>query len=106
MKDDADQVMRDHWRDHAAMRSRLRLALDKLLALYPGAMIHHYDAQWERTRVTRYDLPRAAGLWVEIDLDTRGGILQFAIWKHTGNVYEVGADGAVKDDPLIVVTPL
>jgi hypothetical protein len=31
---------------------------------------------------------------------------EYAIWRNTGNVYRVGDDGAVEDDPWITVTPL
>lgn len=28
---------------------------------------------------------------------------RYAIWRYTGRVYRVGADGAVEDDPLILL---
>lgn len=54
------------------------------------------------------------GPWVCVDLcqiergsgtEAKQRVLEFAIWKVTGNVYRVGQYGAVEDDPFIVVTP-
>jgi hypothetical protein len=34
--------------------------------------------------------------WVEFSV----GVRKFAIWRHTGDLYEVGLDGSVGDEPL------
>lgn len=34
--------------------------------------------------------------WVEFSV----GVRKFAIWRNTGDLYEVGPDGAVGDEPL------
>ena len=89
--------------------TKARRGLDKLLASYPDAAIEKLDWQLARVRTTTRDthssplreaLAQPAGPWVCIDL-TNGG--KFAIWKHTGNVYRVGKDGAVEDDPILTV---
>jgi hypothetical protein len=75
-----------------------------LLAGRPDWIIDHIDAQeYDPER----DFGRGEGPWVCIDL-RRGSVVlsRYAIWKRTGNVYRVGDDGAVEDDPVISVTPL
>lgn len=40
--------------------------------------------------------------WIEVDVDwpAVSRTEQYAVWKNTGDVYRVGADGAVEDDPI------
>jgi hypothetical protein len=54
--------------------------------------------------------PDLAGSWVLVELGqpSAGDVAvwarwKFAIWKSTGAVYQVGADGAVPDDPIFTV---
>jgi hypothetical protein len=92
------------------MTSPARLGLDRLLAAMPerdvesvDAQLPHpiyaYDVDEHGNRATEpyraWDLP--AGPWLLVTLD---GGEEFAIWKTTGDVYRVGADHAVEDDPI------
>jgi hypothetical protein len=98
----------------------LKLARQGMLLLlerFPNEMIVKYDAQiydkrepggWfdyvePAPRTPGRWVPRPDGPWICIDLSGGG---KFAIWKETGNVYHVGNDGAVEEDPIISVTPL
>jgi hypothetical protein len=68
-----------------------RQGFDLLLAEYP-------DATPKKVWNT--------GPWLCVDLDVGQ---KFAIWVHTGNVYNVHGDflgGEVEDDPFLIVTPL
>ena len=80
------------------MRSLTRIALDRLLTLYP-----HFDVvriEWQRE-----------GPWVLVDLgqpsETNGhsdpdafAVHPFAIFKRTGAVYGM-SNGAVDDEPFL-----
>jgi hypothetical protein len=90
--------------------SPARCGLDRLLAIFPNREIESVDSQPEKPLMAYevdddgirvggpYELARnAAGPWV---LVTFVGGDEFAIWKHTGDVYRVGLDGAVEEDPL------
>lgn len=98
--------------------SRVRRAVDALLARYPYFDLLYVD--WQRKGVEVASLARLGDLpsfrfypddltlpWVRVWLGepaVRGdawAIWPFAIWKTTGDVYRVGADGAVGDEPLI-----
>lgn len=90
----------------------LKLARQGMLLLlerFPNEMIVKYDAQIYDKQPSGIPgtpgwwSPRPDGPWICIDLSGGG---KFAIWKETGNVYHVGNDGAVKEDPIISVTPL
>jgi hypothetical protein len=89
-------------------RSLARRGVDALLAKYPGCTIQAFDSQAERPVLAKdvatgkvSELTRLpAGPWVRVWLDGGGS---FAIWKRTGNVYRVGDDGAVEDDPFIEI---
>lgn len=64
-----------------------RKGLDMLLATYPEA---------DLIVVSRTDP------WVSVDLMLGNYRRSFAIWRNTGCVYEVGSDGAVIDDPILI----
>lgn len=74
--------------------SNERRGLDLLLAYYD-----EYDV----VRVEQNDW------WLLVDLreafvTTDVGTLSFSIWRNTGDVYRVGADHAVVDDPILSLT--
>jgi|GEM_PF-4397954 len=71
---------------------KARTGLFMLLINRPDDMIVKYDAQ-----VYTEDDFRPDGPWICVDLDNGE---KFAIWKETGNVFRVGLDGAVEDEPL------
>lgn len=83
-----------------------RESLDRLLAAYPDYDVLSIDWQLPNLsdRVARFD----PGPWILVELgqriDASGTAFLphlFAIWKKTGNVYRVGLDGAVADDPFL-----
>lgn len=83
--------------------TRTRDALQTLLALVP-AEIAYIDGQAERgdrTYMTNdmevVELGQAEGPWVCVDFADGQ---KFAIWKETGDIYKVGPDGAVQDEPF------
>ena len=93
--------------------SLVRQALDELLRLYPGFDVLTIEWQIDPPR-GRWDghPARWEGPWVLVDLgqpsDTidvtpAWAIWKFAIWRATGAVYVVGANGAVHDDPVFVL---
>lgn len=67
----------------------IRKGLDWLLAQHPGEGVVQLDGQ----PAHRLGM---AGPWVCVDFPSA----KYAIWKVTGAVYEVGASGAVPDDPV------
>lgn len=85
-----------------------RRGLAELLAHKPGLAITRLDWQLEQTAWAMNILTREseqmgtgpAGPWVCVDFEDGE---KFAIWKRTGDVYEVDEHGAVGDDPLIEV---
>lgn len=95
--------------------SKIRRALDRLLETHPSADVISVDWQTDDDLYS-YSVPQRrwtselVGPWVlvkladRLDTDPPGwGVVKFAIWKHTGDVYIVGADGAVPDDPLLTL---
>lgn len=58
------------------------------------APIVRYDAQKETAL-------RDPGSWICVDLKVAGTVEKFVILKHNGDVYKLGDDGTVPDDPLI-----
>jgi hypothetical protein len=95
--------------------SPARRGLDALLAAMPHADIESVDAQLPHPIMVydvdengqraskpyrQWDLP--AGPWL---LVTLADGTEYAIWKHTGNVYRVGPDGAVDEDPIVESSP-
>lgn len=93
--------------DDEVMRTRLRAALDAILALNPEAMITWLDAQTGTVpaRASQSFMIRFGetvsverGPWVCVDLDNGK---KYAIWKLTGNVYEMEGN-AVGDDPIVL----
>jgi hypothetical protein len=75
--------------------------LEWLAEQHPDARVVLYDKQPETWS-------RIEGPWVCIDFvcGPTAQVSRYAIWKATGNVYLVGDDGAVEDDPIYEVTPL
>lgn len=74
--------------DHAAMTSWVRKGFDLLMAAHP-------DADLLAVKPTM--------VWLCVDLlAANGPKMEFAIWRETGCVYHVDADGAVDDDPFLV----
>jgi hypothetical protein len=79
-----------------------RDALQTLLALVP-AEIALIDGQAERPAsshvhgdVEYVELGQPSGPWVCVDFADGQ---RFAIWKETGDIYRVGEDGAVGEEP-------
>jgi hypothetical protein len=80
----------------------IRRALDELLRRFPDEDVISVDWQLSRDiyseTVTQRMWPGGIdGPWVRILL---GNTKEYVIWKHTGDLYEVGDDGAVPDDPI------
>jgi hypothetical protein len=89
--------------------SLARRGLDKLLEAFWFREIESVDSQPGLPIVVRDIVtdeqsmswaPGPSGPWVIV---TFVGADQFAIWKETGAVYRVGADGAVQDEPILLV---
>ncbi|HEX8752110.1 MAG TPA: hypothetical protein VF731_01725 [Solirubrobacterales bacterium] len=89
--------------------SLVRRGLDLLLAAYP-----HLDVlsiEWQIDGGSELAPGRRwAGPWVLVELGQPSdhidelpawAVWKFAIWRTTGSVYSVGADGAVGDDPIL-----
>ena len=74
----------------------VRKSLDKLLSEYPLAEVIRVDTQ-------QASLVGATGPWVCVDLVYRlkAELMSFAIWKNTGDVYRIDAEGRVTGDPII-----
>ena len=76
--------------------SPARRGLDLLLERHPHLEL--VTAEWQRED--------AEGPWLLVTLGQRSDVGEafalwpFAIWKSTGAVHGIGADGAVTDDPL------
>lgn len=100
-----------HTWDHKP--SLARMGVNKLLALMPTREIERIDSQLPHPIMAydvdehgnragepyrQWDLP--AGPWVLVQFV--GGD-EYAIWKRTGNVYRVGPDGAVEEDPMLTL---
>lgn len=75
--------------------SPARRGLDALLAAYP---IH--DLASAETEIPVGE-NRGWTPWLVVELFLDGEFKQFAIWKATGAVHTIGADGAVSDGPTI-----
>lgn len=80
-----------------------RRALDALLARFP--FFDLLRVEWQLGQELGWDPP---GPWVLVDLGQRSddraeawAVHHFAIWKRTGAVHGVDAEGAVIDPPLI-----
>lgn len=96
--------------------SLVRLALDELLRRYPFFDLVSIEWQGLPMELFSESIPQRrwgalAGPWVlvslgqpselnESSLNEAWAIWPFAIWKNTGTLYTVGADGAVPDDPI------
>jgi hypothetical protein len=100
--------------------SGVRRALDELLRRHPHLDLVAIDWQIDGTPMVGATerLGGAAavvaswehrGPWVLVDLGQPSdafdetpvwAVHRFAIWKRTGHVYAIGADGAVADDPF------
>lgn len=82
--------------------SLVREGLDLLLDRYP--LFDVVRVEWQRAAPGEL-----FNQWVLVDLGQRGessaeafAIWPFAIWKTTGAVYSIDANGAVSDDPILV----
>jgi hypothetical protein len=101
------------WRPIPAPVSNMRQGLSALLAYYPNADLVHVENQNDTLREVMRTAPAPPfehwtyrsepGPWTTVDLVLAGKPLRLAIWNRTGNVYKVGDDGAVEDDPFIEV---
>jgi len=96
--------------------SLVRLALDELLRLYPMFDLASVDWQlpvpivlysegvparpWEGGIVGPWVLVKLGQPSATFDEAPAWATWEFAIWKVTGALYRVGADGAVPDDPI------
>ena len=60
--------------------------------------IEFFGAECEQMRITSH--------WTVLKL-VGGSIVmgEVAVWNETGNVYALGRDGAVEDDPFITLRP-
>jgi hypothetical protein len=79
-----------------------RQALDKLLSMFPDFDLMGVD--WQRPK----GQGETPGPWLIVFLGQRSedgfeawARHEYAIWKRTGAVHLVGADGAVIDPPII-----
>lgn len=102
------------WDIDAAMARHeiLTGAMDRLRAAFPERPIGRFDngiphpiAAYEVDEKTgeRADRPYRvwdlhAGPWLMVTFEDGG---EYAIWKVTGDIYEVGVDGAVGEEPTI-----
>jgi hypothetical protein len=87
--------------------SNARRGLNLLLRTFPARELERIDAQRGLPIVVRDTEtgeeserwpPGPDGPWMLVDF--LGGD-RFAIWKATGEVYRVSADGTVEDDPIL-----
>lgn len=85
-----------------------RRGLDALLARYPGLDLVALEQQVDPS--DGRSAARWRGPWMlvdlgepseQIELEPVWTLRKFAIWRATGDVYSIGANGAVGDDPLI-----
>lgn len=81
--------------------------LRRLLEIYDGHEVYHIDRNSSWVSVDLVNA-REVKLWAINggDANRPPALLPFAIWCATGNVYRVGPDGAVEDDPHIMITTL
>lgn len=57
--------------------------------------LHNQDITWLSLKYTD------GSPWLEFDCWVHlKGRFEFAIWRRTGDIYQVGEDGAVSDDPI------
>jgi hypothetical protein len=87
------------------LASPARRGLNRLLGAFPTAEVYYVGAA-----VGALDLATLGHLapqspWLICDLEFRSIPLtrRFAIWKTTGDVYELDEIGAVGDDPIITL---
>lgn len=92
------------------MKSKARRGFDALLAQFPEAEMaqawNQDEAVLEKTMphpevAARLNISPEPGPWTCVDLIVDGELARYAIWNRTGNVYRIGSDGAVEDDPFI-----
>jgi hypothetical protein len=111
-QDHLDYAQPHSWDIDAAVARHeiLAGALGRLRERFPDRTIARFDVQLPhpliaydadehgaRGRAYRaWELP--GGPWLLVTYDDGG---EYAIWKQTGDVYEVGADGAVSEDPIL-----
>jgi hypothetical protein len=88
--------------------SPARRGLDALLARFPTYDLLALDWDPGRPMPGRRAGDLNVNPWLIVDLGQRsdGGTeawaaSKFAIWKSTGAVHTLGADGAVSDDPIL-----
>lgn len=95
------------------IRPLVRRGLDALLAEHPHLDLLEVD--WQIEPADGRSVARWRGPWVlvrlgqpsdHVEVEPAWAVWEYAIWRVTGNVYLVGADGAVGDDPIIEITPL
>jgi hypothetical protein len=58
--------------------------------------LHQYNPQISILVRDRGEGSAMPAAWIEFSV----GEQQFAIWRNTGDLYRVGQDGAVEDDPI------
>ena len=66
-------------------------------------MVYDVDEHGQRAERPYRVWEQSAGPWLTVKFSDGG---EFAIWKYTGDVYRVGPDGAVGEDPFIERTDL
>lgn len=83
----------------------MRHSLERLLMLYPFHDV--VEVEWQIDPADERQAARWSGPWVlvtlgqpsdHIDVEPAWARWQFAIWRATGAIFRVGADGAVDDD--------
>jgi hypothetical protein len=86
----------------------VRRGIDWLLAQHPHLDVVKVD--WQVDPSDGRSVARWRGPWVLVDLgqpseqivlEPAWAVWKYAIWRTTGDVYVVGADGAVGDDPIL-----
>ena len=95
-----------------ARHAILSRAIGELQVLFPGREVAQFDVQLPHELLV-YDIDPITGERAERPYrswELAGGPWlvvryvdgeEFAIWKVTGDVYRVGPDGAVEEDPII-----
>lgn len=70
----------------------------------PLLIAEAFVAVYEKWEVKETNDLRLTQSWVSFTITTSTEKIDLAIWRNTGNVYKI-VDGAVEDDPIIVITP-
>lgn len=64
-------------------------------------LVHREGSPW--IELTTYPMDRYARVWSDrlaAEHDREQPVGHYALWRYTLNIYEIGSDGAVGDDPI------